>query len=298
MFMPLHQPLDLASTLLSGQTFRWRKEGPWFYGVAFGSVVKMRQEEAGIEFTSVPDDEHVLEPLLRDYLGLSADLESIYASIGIHARIVAAIERHSGMRILRQDPWECLVGFICSPASNIPRISNNVEDICSSFGQRVASSDHVRSTFPTPHELAEAGEQRLRQLGLGFRARPLAATARAIAEGALDLMALREAPYEQALNALTALDGVGDKVANCVLLFSLDKPHAFPVDVWVHRALKEWYLDGQGPGTGGRSHYLSKGKSISRINMRLWAQEYFGPYAGYANQYLFHDRRLQGRRGS
>ena len=227
-------------------------------------------------------------------------LEGVIAALGpgvaaeAIAGVEAAIARFRGMRILRQDPWECLVSFICSSASNIPRISGNVEDLCSSFGQSLSMGDHVRSTFPSPRELAQAGEKRLRQLGLGFRAKYLAATATAIANGVPDLMTLREASYEEALEAVIALDGVGDKVANCVLLFSLDKLEAFPVDVWVNRALQEWYFDGRRP-LSPNNRRKRKGGEISPKTARLWAQEHFGPYAGYANQYLFHDRRLRGR---
>jgi N-glycosylase/DNA lyase len=277
------QPLDLASTLQSGQAFRWRRDAEWFEGVVFNNIVRMRQDGAGIEFTSAPDDEYFVRPLLRDYLALEIDLEGIYASMGADDRLEATIARYRGMRILRQDPWECLVSFICSSASNIPRIRKNVESICAAFGREVRAGDRVWSTFPTPQDLAEAGQERLRRLGVGYRAPFIANTARAIADGDVDLMALREAPYEEALSALTTLDGVGDKVANCVLLFSLDKTEAFPVDVWVERALQEWYLSGAD-------------KKLTRRNMRLWALDHFGPYAGYANQYLFHDRRLQGRR--
>ena len=282
MFTPVHKPLDLDATLQSGQAFRWRTDGEWFHGVVFGNIVKIRQRPGGIQFFSAPDDERDLEHPLRDYLGLQSDLDVIYASIAMDERVKAAVARYRGMRVLRQDPWECLVSFICSSASNIPRISRNVEDICSSFGRPVRLDDPVRHTFPSPQKLAEAGEQRLRRLGLGYRAGYLAATAKVIADGKLDLMALREDPYEDALAALTELEGVGDKVANCVLLFSLDKLESFPVDVWVHRALQEWYLDGDA-------------KKMSRLHMRLWARDYFGPYAGYANQYLFHDRRMQAK---
>ena len=282
MLIAVDQPFDLDSTLGSGQAFRWHRNDGWSTGVVFGNVVSMRQIGLGVEFSSAPDAEAALRPLLADYLGLGADLESIYTAIGTDERMRAAIERYKGMRILRQDPWECLVSFMCSPASNIPRISKNVESICTAFGRPLRLGDQARCTFPTPYELAEASEAQLLALGLGFRAGRVASAARAVAEGEIDLMPLREASYEEALSELVTLDGVGDKVANCVLLFSLDKLEAFPVDVWVDRALREWYLDG-------------RGATPSRAKMRDWAQEHFGPYAGYANQYLFHDRRLQGR---
>ena len=282
MIMRIDQPLDLKSTLLSGQAFRWRREGPWFHGVAFGNIVKVRRVDGGIELMSAPDDERIVEPLLRDYLGLGVDLGSIYAAISVDERLTASIERHGGMRILRQDPWECLISFICSSASNIPRITRNVESICATFGRPIRMGGLVRHAFPSPAELARGDAVTLRELGLGYRAEYISSTSRAVARGEIDLMPLREDSYDEALDALTALDGVGDKVANCVLLFSLDKPDAFPVDVWVERALQEWYLDG---------------RKLSLKSMRLWARDHFGPYAGYANHYLFHDRRLLGRAG-
>jgi N-glycosylase/DNA lyase len=231
---------------------------------------------------SAPDDARTLEPLLRDYLGLDTDLEAVYEGISTDEHIGAAVARYRGLRVLRQDPWECLVSFICSSASNIPRITRNVESICSAYGRPIWLGDYLRNSFPTPRELAEAGEAALRELGLGYRAEYIAATTDAIAAGRPDLMTLREASYGEALDALTALPGVGDKVANCVLLFSLDKPEAFPVDTHIRGTLREMYPESQSAGSSARK-------------MREWAQEHFGPYAGYANQYLFHNRRLAGR---
>ena len=286
MIIPFAGPLDLASTLESGQSFRWRRADSWFQGVLGDNAVNIRSVPEGIEFTSEPGDETDLEPVVQDYLRLDDDLEAIYASIDVDDRIAAAFAGYRGMRILRQDPWECLVSFVCSANSNIPRISANVEDMSKSFGHRICGDDdeeeRTKYTFPSPVAIVQAGETRLRQLGLGFRARYLPTIARTVAEGEVDLMALREAPYQEALESLTALPGVADKVANCVMLFSMDKLEAFPVDVWIHRVLQERYLGGADV-------------KLSRTKMREWAQERFGPYAGYANQYLFHSRRLQGK---
>ena len=285
MLIPFDGPLDLVSTLESGQAFRWRLDGEWLTGVVFGNIVRTRQTPEGVEFTCGPDDESAIAPLFRDYLRLDDDLESICARIDVDERIGAAMRRHPGIRILRQEPWECLVSFICSANSNIPRISKNVEDMADAFGRPLALGEWQRSAFPTPAALAEAGETPLRELRLGFHAKYVAHAARVVADGELDLYALREAGYDDALAALTALPGVGDKVANCVLLMSLDKREAFPVDVWIDRALREWYPE----------HVTrADGKPLTRAAMRPWAQAYFGEYAGYANQYLFQGRRLLG----
>ena len=275
---------DLSSTLESGQAFRWRKNSDWYSGVIFNNRVKIRRNQRGVEFHSSPDDEASLEPLVRGYLRLEDDLDGIYARINRDEHIGESIKRFTGMRILRQEPWECLVSFICSANSNIGRISTNVEDISTKFGRAIGVNSDIRHTFPAPDVLAEAGEQPLRDLGLGFRAKYVAATARIIAEGGLDLYALREASYDDALESLVALPGVGDKVANCIMLFSLDKLEAFPVDVWIDRALRDWY-----PTVAE--------KKLTKKAMRPWAQDYFGRYAGYANQYMFHGRRLQGKKG-
>ena len=131
----------------------------------------------------------------------------------------------------------------------------------------------------------------MRELGLGFRAKYLAAVASAVSKGGFDLFALREADYDEALSGLLALPGVGDKVANCVLLFSLDKLEAFPVDRWVARELQETY----GVRAGRDASRLSEG---DKKEMRLWGQRHFGCYAGYASQYLFHDRRMRAKRAA
>ena len=187
------------------------------------------------------------------------------------------------MRILRQDPWECLIAFICSANNNIPRISQNVEDISNAFGRPIRGSSTDRRMFPRPDAIVEAGETALRELSLGFRAKYIAATAERVANAEIDLFALREAPYDEALTTITKFAGVADKVGNCVLMMSMDKLEAFPVDVWIDRALREWYFT------------ESESKSMPKTRMREWAQERFGRYAGYANQYLFQSRRLQGK---
>ncbi len=283
MLIPIDSPFDLKSTLYSGQAFRWRPEGGWDVGVVFNNILCLRQIAGGVEFTSGPDAEETIASLLRDYLGVGVDIENVYSSINKDSRIGASLRDYRGLHILRQDPWECLIGFIISSFSNIQRISKHVEDLAETYGTGLTLGAHKRSTFPGAETLAGVGEGRLREMGLGYRAPYVAKTAAMVADGEIDLFTLRETPYEETLEALLRLPGVGDKVANCVMLFSLDKTNAFPVDVWIQRALQDWYF--------GPENKLSPPK------MRLWAQEYFGQYAGYANQYLFHGKRLQKSSG-
>ncbi len=275
-------PLDLDNTLESGQAFRWRRKNDWFYGVIFDNIIRLRAVPDGIEFYSMPSDESTIAPMINHYFRLDDNLREIQQSITTDEHIAQAIRLYPRMRLLRQDPWETLISFIISANSNIPRITTNIEDICKTLGNPLVMDKHVRSTFPNAEVMAKAGEDILRQLGLGFRSKYIHAVAKIIATGDLDLFALREVNYNQALGTLLDLPGVGDKVANCVLLFSLDKTDAFPVDVWIDRVIRELYFN-------------KIDSAPSKTALRPWAQKRFGKYAGYANHYLFHSRRLQDK---
>ena len=277
------QPFDLESTLFSGQVFRWRKIDEWYEGVIFGRIVRVREVEGGIAFATADDDAGMPESRLRDYFSLDDDLHEVYSALSHDEGLREAFDRYRGMRILRQDPWETTLSFLCAQNSNVLRITRNVEDMCRAFGRPLSLEGSTRYTYPTPHALAEAGEQALRDLGLGYRARYIVSAAERVAKGEIDLVALRDATYADALEALMTFDGVGDKVANCIMLFCMDKPEAFPVDTHIRQILRERYP---------RARRV-KSSDIRRV--RVWAQEHFAPFAGYANHYLFHSRRLEGR---
>ena len=281
--LDIRQPLDLASTLYSGQAFRWRRRGEWHYGVIGEDLVVLKQAGSRLEVRSSPSSPEQIEPKLRDYLRLDDDLEAIYSRIGTDSMIHQAIDTYRGLRILRQEPWECLASFICSANSNIPRISTTMHTVAENYGRPLKLGDFVGYTFPTPERLAEVGEMPLRMLKMGFRAKYVARVAERVARGEPGLEALRKLPFREAREALISLPGVGEKVADCVLLFSLDKMEAFPVDRWVRRAVEEWYLDGA---------------KLNYDGLRTWALGRWGTDAGYAQQYLFQRVRLEGRTSS
>ena len=296
--LPIQQTLDLASSLESGQAHRWGREkeqsaappGRWHWGVIEGNVVKIRARSGSQRTGSMSDgpvlqvrsapprDSGYLHRVLRSYFRLDDDIEAIYEDITRDPRVAGMVREYRGLRLLRIEPWECLIAFICSANSNLPRIHANVESISEGFGHPVALDGQIRYTFPQPEQLARAGESALRDLGLGFRAPYVAETARVVAGGGLDLESLRLLSYVEAKERLMELPGVGTKIADCVLLHSLDKLEAFPVDVWIRRALSEWYFTGEKPPPDR--------------TLVAWAQEHFGRYAGYAQLYLFHGRRL------
>ena len=271
--MRVDEPLDLPSSLTSGQCFRWRvdDQGRWT-GVLSGNIVRIERTPDGLRVASAPAPPDETAHALRAYFRLEDDLHAVQQRIAWDENVREGIAQYPGMRILRQEPWETLAAFILSSTSNMPRISRTVELLATTFGEPLALDGAVRYAFPDAARLAEAGEARLRQLGCGFRAPYLAQAAEAVADGTLALDALREADYDEALAALTALHGVGEKIADCAMLFSLEKPAAFPADRWVLKVLREWY------GLPANAKYAAA---------REWAWQRFGADAGYANQYLF-----------
>ena len=274
----IDQPFNLAESLESGQAHRWRRlEGGWYSGVLGGRLLHLRQAPAGLEYQATGDSS--ADELLRAYFRLDDDINAIYAEICRDRRVAAMVAQYPGLRILRQEPWECTVAFICSATSNIPRIHQNMEAMADRLGEPLELDGEVRRTFPSPERLASAGEGLLRELGLGFRAPYVAAAAERVCRGELDLEELIRLPYPETKARLMDCYGIGAKIADCIAVFSLEKLEAFPVDVWVRRALAEWYFPMQ--------------KKPPDRAMVEWAQSYFGRYAGYSQQYLFHGRRMQ-----
>ena len=276
--LAIDQPFDLAESLESGQAHRWRKLGDgWYSGVLGGRLLHLRQNPAGLEYRATGDSS--ADALLCAYFRLDDDIDAIYAEICRDRRVAAMVARYPGLRILRQEPWECTVAFICSATSNIPRIHQNMEAMADRLGEPLELDGEARHTFPSAAQLASAGESALRELGLGFRAPYVIAAAQQVCDGELDLDELIRRPYPETKARLMECYGIGAKIADCIAVFALEKLEAFPVDVWVRRALAEWYFPMQ--------------KKPPDRAMVEWAQGYFGRYAGYSQQYLFHGRRMQ-----
>jgi N-glycosylase/DNA lyase len=277
----LTQPLDLASTLACGQCFRWRVDdgGAW-NGVVGRDLVRLSMGADGLIIESSTTPAAELAESLVAYLRLDDDLPGLHARLGGDPHLREAFDNYPGLRLMRQEPWETLAGFILSSTSNIPRISKTVELLSDTFGDEVELDGIRRRTFASAESLAEAGEQRLRELGCGFRAPYLAGAAEAVATGRLPLDELRGAPYEDVVGRLTELKGVGEKIADCAMLFSLDRLEAFPADRWVRKVLTDLY---------------DLPANISYDGAREWAWERWGGDAGYANQYLFWNARQSTR---
>lgn len=274
---------DLAATLETGQAFRWSERGGIWEGVVGRRWVGLRQVGEGIEAEAVVDPEGW--GWLREYLRLDDDLGAVVESFPKDGPMAAAMDSCRGLRLLRQEPWECLASFLLSSTKQIPQIREGVRQLCVRFGEAIEGPDEGRSeyAFPAAGVLAGVSEAALRECRIGFRAKYLRATAEEIACGRLSLREIGYLSLEEARARLVTLPGVGPKIADCVLLFAYGFPRAFPVDVWVMRALRELYFPGRRPADG---------------RVRAFAAGHFGPNAGYAQQYLFHHIRMRAGRVS
>lgn len=285
------RPLPLDLCLRSGQTFSWVRNGEAWIGSHGDAAFALRQEGNRIRFVaSVGAD--AARARLRDYLALDENPADVLAAWGNDPVIVGPARALAGLRILRQDPWECLAGFILSSVKQIPHIQALRAKLCARWGRRaglglaggsdgaapcrtpVGGRSHFEvALFPSPEALAGASEGELRTLGMGFRAPSLLAAARAVAEGRLDLPALAGLPLDEARARLLRLRGVGPKIADCVLLFGARHGAAFPVDVWIERALRRLFFHGR------------RLPRPPRLQAFLAAR--FGTRAGLAQQVLF-----------
>jgi len=279
-------PLDLDATLCCGQVFRWNKRGEWWYGVAGGKAVKLRQTNAELEYTNTDFKS------LENYFGLDDDLEKIRVSIGKDEHIRKALREFWGLRIIRQEPWECLISYICATYKNIPAIKHMLLNLSSRFGEKTLLDGMEFFTFPTPAKLARAPVKDLLDCGLGYRAKYVQSTSKRILENAIELESLRKLSYAQAKKQISSFAGVGPKVADCVLLFSLGKTEAFPVDRWIERVILNHYIE-KLPSELARE--LQKREGLTNTNyakINVFGREYFGEYAGYAQEYLYHFERM------
>ncbi len=268
--LPENNPFSLDLTLGCGQVFRWEKTGEWWTGVVEREVIRIRQKRQTLIFEGTSQER------IRDYFGLDTDLGFILDTIDRDPVIHGAVTNCIGLRLVNQPPWECLASYICATYANIPGIRRKIALLSETFGDPIYGyPDSVFYSFPSADALADSDPCNLSRCSLGYRAPYLSATAREIAAdpGWVDRIHTRE--YEPARRELMRFMGVGPKVADCVLLFAFRKYEAFPVDVWIARIMQRYYGVAE---KGGYEQIRRKGR------------EYFGEYAGYAQEYLYGDR--------
>lgn len=266
---------DLAPTLECGQVFHWVCEGAGWLGTIGDRAMYVEQRD---EELLVPKG---TEKLAQHYFALDHPLAEICASFPEDPAMQAARDFCRGMRIIRQPAWECIATFITSSMKQVAHIAQISHTLRRRYGRKVTWNGHELFAYPTPEALAALQEADLRACALGYRAKNLLGSARMIAAGEVDLEAIARMDDEAARAELCRLPGVGEKVANCALLFGFERVRAFPIDVWIERVLREIYFPRKRRVTAGR--------------LRDFSATYFGEYGGYAQQYLFHHARKTWR---
>jgi N-glycosylase/DNA lyase len=268
MFKIKASDFNLDHTLSCGQVFRWKKldDGFW-YGVIGKRVVKIRQDSDFLFFAS--NNNKYINTIIKQYFNLNVNYKAIIKSISKAPKIRKMITSSYGLRILKQDPWECLISYIISINKNIPAINCLIENICQKYGHRIDFEGMSFYTFPTPDELKHLKTHHIRACSVGFRDRYIKDAIDKVYSKKIDLKKLAKLSYPEAKAELIKIVGVGSKVADCILLFAYNKYEAFPVDVWIKRAMKKLY-------------------GIKKDNDILpFASKHFGKFAGYAQEFIY-----------
>jgi N-glycosylase/DNA lyase len=263
---------NLELSMDCGQIFGWAKEGKTYRGVIDSSAACLRQIRGAVAYSAKGAG---LGGVIR-FLGLDQDFDSILQAITVDSFMEEVTKHVRGLRLLRQDPWHCLCSYILSANNRVDRIDMLVKEIARQYGRPHEIDDRLIYSLPPPEDLAGCGDSRLRACGVGFRAPYLIEAARMVCDGSIDFKAVEALSYEEGRELLKSIPGVGDKIADCVLLFAFSKYEAFPVDVWIKRAVEKVYF---------------KSRRVKPGEIREFGRNHFGKVAGYAQEYIYHYAR-------
>ena len=264
--------LNLERTLSCGQSFRWKKTERGWFGVAYGCAAYAQAQNGMLRIFPCAQSD---VPRWISYFDLMRNYAAIETQLRSDARLSACLPHASGIRVLNQEPFETLITFILSANNNTVRIAQSIARLCGLAGDVATMPDGQQyARFPTPQAIAALDLDALRSIGAGYRAPYVQQSARMVADG-FDFEPLRHMPLLASRKVLTGFPGVGPKVADCILLFSLGRADAFPIDVWIGRALKSMFFEGEKPGKA----------EMERLVREL------GPMSGIIQQYVFHYAR-------
>ena len=274
--------IDLDYTINSGQVFLWDKIDDIWYGVNGSEILKLKQEPFKIISS---------EKKIPDFFRQDDNMKKILQSVRKDNLVEDAVSRFPGLRLLRQDPFQCYISFICSSNASIINIKQMLKKITKKFGKRTSFDGYEFHTFPTAEKLADSNISDLLLCGLGFRAKYVKKASQDVVSEKIDFNYLKMANYKTAKNVLVNVDGIGDKIADCILLFSLEKIESFPIDRWTLRILRKYYYDVFGESI---SRSITK-KKYEVIHEKI--VRHFGPFAGYSQQFLFKmERELNNKK--
>ena len=267
---------NIKQILECGQCFRWEKVGELNYiGVAHGRVIEVIQENDKV--TILNTNEEDFNNIWLDYFDLKRDYSEIKRGLEHDDILGKSVEYGYGIRLLNQEHFELLISFIISARNSIPSIMKTIKKISQKWGTPIEYKGNTYYTFPTPEQLKDATEEEIKETGASFRSKYIVDTIAKVNESSydFDLDRISKLNADECHTALQNFKGVGSKVADCIMLFSMRKYSAFPVDVWVKRAMIFFY--------GAEDASLNK--------IRIFARDKFGELAGFAQQYLFYYAR-------
>ena len=262
--------INLENTINSGQVFLWTKQKEFWYGINGQDILKINNLG---KITSYSNKKY-------DFFRNTDDMKEIIKSISKDKTTKIAVKKYLGLRLIRQDPFQCFISFIVSSNSNIQKIKSSLEKISTKFGKKIQFDNKEFYMFPEPKKIANATIQEIQNCGVGYRAKFIIDAAKMVESRQIDFDQLKKSNYQNAKETILTVPGIGNKVADCILLFSLDKLEAFPLDRWMIRILKKYYLE----------KFELETKSITEKQYNILHEKivkHFGPYAGYAQQFLF-----------
>jgi len=264
-------PYNVHDTINSGQVFLWQNHENIWFGIDGQNIIQINHK---------PSQNMILSQKARNFLRGDDDFSKIVKSISKDKIVKEAIKHSPGLRITRQNPFQCYISFIASANSNIVKIRMCLGKLCRRFGTKIQFKNKDFFLFPKPQRLASATLQELQQCGLGYRSSYIIDAARAVLSGEINFDFLKKTDYQTAKESLVKIPGIGNKVADCIMLYSLEKLEAFPLDVWMSKILEKYYSDKFDIDTK-----TITAKKYDMIHQR--AIDYFGSHAGYAQQFLF-----------
>lgn len=262
--------IDIDNSINSGQVFLWKKDGSDWYGINGQDILKINKNAV---IKSIQNSK-------TDFFRKNDNMQEIIKSISKDKTVKEAIKQYEGLRIFKQDPFQCMISFIISSNSNIQKIKNSLEKITKKFGVKVEIQNKEFFLFPKPEKLANASIEEIKKCGVGYRAPFIKQSAEMVFSKKIDFKYLEKLDYKEAKKNICLIPGVGNKVADCILLFSLNKLEAFPLDTWMIKILEKYYSN----------EFKIETKTITQKQYEILHEKivnYFGPYCGYAQQFLF-----------
>lgn len=263
--------LNIDYSINSGQVFLWEKNENTWYGVDGQNVLAFNEKS------------FKKSSLAKDFLNFfreDDDYSQIMQSISKDSIVKKAVRQFPGLRLLRQDPFQCYISFIASSNSNIQNIKKSLQQLCKKFGRKIIFDKKEFYLFPSAETLSNTSVDEIQKCGLGYRAKSVKEASLAVVSKQIDFDLLKKTDYHNAKEILLETCGIGNKVADCILLFSLEKLDAFPIDRWVLKILEKYYSD----------KFQIYGKSLTEKKYNQIHEKivnHFGPYAGYSQQFLF-----------